>query len=295
MVPAYLPQTAVAAEWCSYQAVVQAATGKVEAHQDCAAVVQELRKPLHAQLRHDHVNAGMVRATLGEQGLRYIGSVTKVKAHTRVADVQHDPLLLRHHHGNTLADDFAKKALDRHPAPAPRLAGALAGELADVQAVLKLAGALLPLWEPVFASQPRPARLSSRAGRPTAVHKSHKWVRSGDGHQCADCVVVARSAEARKRRATESCPGYAASWAKLVGQPRGHTLMTADAEGLPLIFCAACGAWAVGRPRALLLPCPKLKARAGRVALQAIASGRAPAVGAAGGRNIGQVKRIRGF
>ena len=58
------------------------ASGEVHAHQDCQAVVRELSQPLAHQLRHSHVHAGQVRATLGRPGLVSVRTVSKVKAHT---------------------------------------------------------------------------------------------------------------------------------------------------------------------------------------------------------------------
>ena len=126
--------------------------------------------------------------------------------------MEHGELLLRHHKGNGLADEIAKRALERHPVPEPRLAGAVFGDVCDVSAALKLAGTLLPLWEPVpFASLQRVGPPLT-ADQQQAPSQAHKWARSGDGHQCSKCYLFVRTWAARRRRSHHKCPDYAAAF-----------------------------------------------------------------------------------
>ena len=174
VVPSELPQTAPVAERCAYAAVCQMADSPTTAHQDCAAVVLVLRKPLAVQLRHGHRHAGLGRATLAYPGRELIESVVKVKAHTTLAQVEHDPALLLHHLGNGAADEYAKSALRRHPQPVRKATLAVEHDLEAVEQTLRLAAALLPLWERVpkaeilaagrEARPPTPGRVASANG-----------------------------------------------------------------------------------------------------------------------------------
>jgi len=269
------------------------AAGDVHAHQDCAAVVNELNRPLHIQLRHDHVNAGMIRALLKEDGRAYIKSLTKVKAHGSRKDAAHCPTLLRHYLGNDAADKVAKAARARHPKPTREVELKVTCDLERETVVLNLAAALLPLWEPVSAEEkssaakrPRGPKLISRL--PT----SHKWKMREQGWRCARCWAYAGTLARRVSRRDEPCPGKLASLQQVAARPQGHCLMAGDVRGSPLLICVKCGAWSSAVPRLLAAPCPNVKSAAGAIALSLFQSGWSPEPNPAQRRRVSARRKL---
>ena len=62
----------------------------------------------------------------------------------------------------------------------------------------------------------------------------------------------------------------------LAGSQMGHTLLVADCEGFPLVFCPTCGKWGTRKIGDLLKPCTRVRTSAGTLALKKLAARRHP-------------------
>ena len=102
------------------------------------------------------------------------------------------------------------------------------------------------------------------------------------------------SPEAVDRRCREECAEDVAAVRNVVVEPRGHSLMIADVDGGPCLFCAVCGAYCTVKPRNLLEACPGRAGRqpAGLAALKRFRAGYAPSCGDLIGRKLHGVQPL---
>ena len=276
--PGALRQTAHTGEWCAYNALCTLATGSCVGHQDCDGVVKELVKPLHLRLRQSSKGAGFCREVQSLPGHALVEEVLKVKAHTQVASVAHDPLLLRHHKANDSADLAAKKALGLHPQPGAAIAQRVEEDLKAVKAFAKLAAAILPLWPKIPKEEIKAARAGPRARRraQAAAGPRHCWLDLGTHAQCAYCLARIWSRRGRLARDREGCSGNSGRMMDILLRPQGHALLLGEVEGLPIAACLRCGAYATCKPQDLAAECKGRLTARGRKNLNFLQEGRHP-------------------
>ena len=278
VVPRELPQTAPVSEWCAYAAVCELASAPTTGHQDCLAVTKELQKPLVQQLRHSNMHAGMVRETLRYEGTKHIEAVLKVKAHTNIEQVQHDELLLRHHLGNSAADEAAKGALARHPAPHYLVERRVGADLKFVKGVFRVMVALLPLW----AKVPK-AEINAAEKVPTPF--------AGPRATADKAAVTAEGAAIHKHLADTLGTALRPSLLRILCRPQQHRLAIAITHGEPVLFCEVCGAWAESTPKKLAAKCKLPRTVSSETALRTIIAGWTPHKAAGASRQV--IGRIR--
>jgi hypothetical protein len=138
------PQTAHVGEWLGFHAVAELAVEEVQVHQDCMGVTNEFAKTRRAQLRRTNRAADIALSAWQLPGWRHIRSVSLVKGHATMADVQHDAEKVALRQGNNSADEAAKLGLDLHPMPSQELATRVDKQLKTVNQVAKLAWRCCP-------------------------------------------------------------------------------------------------------------------------------------------------------
>ena len=242
-------------------------------HGDCDNVVRDLREATVVGANPRKVYAGVVRQAWKEVLARTcLADARKVRAHQDLDNLVGDEWRLAY--GNSIADDWAKKAVLRHPPWASSTREVFQRQWDDAVAALvhlarasarwparKAVGRAVSIPRTDAAARRRAWQAEVRAGRARArvqAIASHDWVHWRDHGRCTQCLVRRES-----QAATEACGGQPEGLADVIHQapPMGHRLWVAEAvtaSGLPtpLVACNKCGAWSqMGLPRLLAKQC----------------------------------------
>ena len=250
-----LPQTPQVAEFCAYAAATQILAGPSTLHSDCSNVVKAANMGLHAALSWRRPNAGIVKATLKEQGRAHVAAVVKVKGHVEEAEVG-DPRLKRHARGNRLADEYADRAVWEHPVLA-RNDTSVKAYMRKITCIAMTIAKTCKLWPKskvtngVVGRRPREA-----APVRTVVHEDRQGVQPEPDD-------VSGRADA------------------------SHYLMLSG----QVLFCGVCGAYSdAQKSRKLTAPCrPRVPSQQTKKPLQMLMNGQHPRTGA----SMPQAKRVR--
>ena len=240
------PQTSAAGEWASYAAMTCLAEGPVTGHQDYKTIVDRLKKPLVCQLAASSPYAGFVRASLGHAS-KFVLDNIKVKAHVSDQEAEADAQLKQHKRGNDAADAAAKEGVRMHVQPSQQQRLSLKDAVADANAALSVAVAVLPLWSRVprqeMAEAPRQLRCRRRSV-PSRIKEEvaeHSWLFLHGLWRCKICTAFTRGR--RESFDRKGCPGYSVQLRQVLTEPSQHHLVVASVAGSSLVFCARCGVW----------------------------------------------------
>ena len=260
-VPASFPQTPQAAEFYVLKAVAPLLDTGVQIASDCSNVIKQMTAQLGEQLHKRRPYAGISRAVAQWPiAAECMQRMRKVPAHVSV-DVCASEEARRDARGNNAADQVAKSALSRHPAPSPVASISMVQQWQDALATARLIAAAGPLWPAVqppggrrqrlqkvakegCANLPAPA-LKARAARARAA--THSWADFRGVSRCSKCWAV----KSKLGVATKAdCPGRSALHADVIeAAPRlGHDLWAAEVcrpRCAPscVLVCMRCGAY----------------------------------------------------
>ena len=266
-VPSGWPQSAACAERLVLALVEQFASGPCTVISDCRGAIQEWEASHHpAQARQ--VWGGLwrqvakVRAERGGQGC--IAEVQKCKAHRSRAECEHDAQQLAIWRGNDAADQAAKQVAERaSPSVPEQLVYEQAWE--TVAAVARAFGRMLALWPParlLYAGATRPDRGERQPGGRAGTEADrgrHRWRPCGGGRvwQCQVCLCTTL----QPRRRAGGCitalhRGTKVQVAAASAHLLGHAVQAYPSDGVLLLACSKCGAYAQRQGVKLARPCP---------------------------------------
>ena len=110
----------------------------------------------------------------------------------------------------------------------------------EVQMVLDLARAVIPLWQREDHLLREPGLQAPRrqvAAKPDGT--KHLWTWCSSHWQCLTCHT-----ECFRQRKNTTCPGRSAHIGRLLEHPMRHKLRAGELEsGAMFLWCTACGAW----------------------------------------------------
>ncbi len=251
-VPAYLPQTAQAAEHLGMVLIFRYLAGRANVVGDCLGVVKAINASVASMLGPSRRYAGLLADVLRDPARRRLAKTVRwVRSHRKLNDnmdeqEQMDVL------GNNAADAAAKEALELHPPVGEEAAAAISYYESRAWLVARAVAAALPLFPPAPGNLRRRPRAPVVAEGACPPWQRHQWRHEEGAWRCRVCATWVVGDAVPANRAMEVCKGPMANEAEL--RKLGHRPCRAQGA-CPFTFCSKCGAWAARRSNKLAKPC----------------------------------------
>ncbi len=271
-----LPQSPQAAEFVAHAAAVQYMAGPSIVFGDCENVVRQATARPKVRVAPGKKYSGVMRDVLKyPQRLAHQEQFRKVKAHVNIDALENEEDK-RHARGNAWADELAKEAARSQPAPTPAEQGILDVDIADARSIVKYAAEALRKWPPLDRKASGEKRQAGRRKEPRKEEEAHDWQFLDGAWRCTRCLRCAIGATGNPGGSRGKCTAIGTDEKAKEAQMQGHSVAIVESDGLPVIFCARCGAWTARRKRGTAKPCRGWPTGAGKQALFNINRGKHP-------------------
>ena len=254
--PPQYPQDPLAAEYAAFAAAYQLSS-RVTYVGDCSEVLRAFGKGPRAAQQGDNPHACVWKQLLREEPdcLARVSSVTKVKAHKSIEQVEAEGGNLKHFHGNAEADRLAKEAVLLHPCFQDDARNYKRDKSSLTQVAYHMVDTLLALHNSRGDNKTKYPRLPAHVvPKGEVVRRQNQYVWNGSFWFCNICFLRT-SSPVSLSSSRRNCIGFS-PFSDLQIDPRGHNLLLAFAdESEFILFCSKCWCYGSVFPRDLTIAC----------------------------------------